>query len=87
MGSRSPLSRIENGASQKKKTVWPRVVVACRDFVPDPVQPVVAWNYLFCGFCRFDGLVQARFKLGTPPTDARVLHDGGTCASTEEKPE
>jgi len=39
------------------------VVVGYRDFIPYPVQPVVAWNYLFCGFLLLDGFAEPRFKV------------------------
>jgi hypothetical protein len=54
-------------------------VVAYCDFVPNPVQPVVAWNYLFRGlslFCLVDGFVEAGFKLGQHPFLGTVIIRG-----------
>jgi hypothetical protein len=40
------------------------LVVGYPDFIPYPVQSVVAWNYLFCGFYLLGGFAaEARFKV------------------------
>jgi hypothetical protein len=43
------------------------VVVGYRDFIPYPVQPVVAWNYLFRCFSLLDRFAEARFKVAHYP--------------------
>jgi hypothetical protein len=56
-------ARIENGAYKENENSLASVVLGYRDFIPYPVQPLVAWNYLFCGVYLLAGFAGARFRV------------------------
>src|SRR5271163_1473862 len=51
---RRPSNRLKNGAYQENEDSLALVVLGYRDFIPYPVQTVVAWNCLFCGLYPLD---------------------------------